>query len=61
LSTCDRVVVWTSTIGDAPATVTVSSIAPTRSSLFTVIVKFAGSSSASRLTLEKPVSVNESV
>jgi hypothetical protein len=61
LSTCDRVVVCTSTVGEVPATVTVSSSAPTLRSLLTVIVKLAGSSRPSRLIVEKPGSVNVSV
>ena len=45
LSTCDLVVLCTSTVGDAPVTVSVSSSAPTFRSALTVIVKFDGSSS----------------
>ena len=47
----------TSTTGDAPVTVSVSSSAPTFSSVFTVIVKSDGSSRPSRLTVENPSSV----
>ena len=49
---------WTSTIGESPDTVTVSSSVPTRISAFTVAVNEAGSSIASRLTVLKPGSVN---
>ena len=38
-STCDFVVLWTSTTGEAAVTVSVSSSAPTRISEFIVIVK----------------------
>ncbi len=55
-STCDLVVLCTSTVGDAPETVRVSSSDPTFSSVFTVIVKSDGSSMPSRLTVEKPSS-----
>ncbi len=47
-----------STTGLAPATVTVSSSAPTRSSAFTVATKVAGSSMFSRLMVAKPGNVN---
>ena len=60
-STCDFAAVWTSTTGDAPVTVSVSSSDPTLSSPLIVIVKFDGSSSASRFTVAKPVSMNVSV
>ena len=48
-STCCCVALFTSTTGDAPVTVTLSSSAPTRSSALIVAVKFAGSSIPSRL------------
>ncbi len=44
----------TSTIGDSPVTVTVSSSAPTFRSRFTVATKFPDSSMPSRLSVEKP-------
>ena len=47
----------TSTMGDAPDTVIVSSSEPTFKSALRVIVKFAGSSTPSRETVEKPASV----
>ena len=47
----------TSTIGDSPVTVMVSSRLPTRISPSMVAVKLAEMSTASRLTVEKPVSV----
>jgi|SRR5215510_936413 len=50
--------VCTSTSGLAPVTVTVSSIAPTRSSALTVAVNPVVSSTASRLNVLKPLSVN---
>src|SRR6266850_1892246 len=55
--TCCCVALFTSTIGDAPVTVTVSSIAPTFRSAFTVAVKPAGSSMPARLTTLKPATV----
>ena len=55
---CDRVL-CTSTIGDSPVTVTVSSSVPTRRSTFTVATKFPDSSIPSRLTVLKPC--NETV
>ena len=60
-STCDLVVLCTSTTGDAPVTVSVSSSAPTFISAFTVMVKSDGSSRPSRLTVENPPSVKVSV
>ena len=57
-STWDLVVLCTSTVGDAPVTVNVSSSDPTLSSLFTVIVKSDGSSIPSRFIVEKPSSEN---
>src|SRR5712692_2199696 len=59
--TCCCVALFTSTIGDAPVTVTVSSSAPTLISALTVAVKFAGSSIPSRLITLKPASVNVTV
>src|SRR5437763_2547799 len=61
LRTCALVVLWTSTVGDKPLTVTVSSRAPTFSSLLIVIVKLAGSSSPSRFTVANPVRVKVTV
>jgi hypothetical protein len=54
---CDRVL-CTSTIGDSPVTVMVSSSAPILSSAFTVATKFPDSSMPSRLTVVKPGSAN---
>ncbi len=51
-----RLALCTSTIGLSPVTVTVSSSAPTRMSVFTVDTKSAGSSSPSRLIVLNPVS-----
>ena len=48
---------WTSTIGLAPVTVSVSSTDPTRSSAFAAAVNPAVSSTPSRLTVLKPVKV----
>ena len=48
---------FTSTIGEAPVTVTVSSIEPTRSSILIVDVKLVGSSTPSRTMMLKPGSV----
>ena len=45
-------------MGVSPVTVTVSSIAPTRSSAFTAAVATPVSSMPSRFTVEKPGSVN---
>ena len=50
---CDRVL-CTSTIGDSPVTVIVSSSAPILMSAFTVATKFPDSSMPSRLTVVKP-------
>ena len=55
------VALCTSTIGDSPVTVMVSSTAPTRSSAFTVAANDPASSMPSRLTVLKPVSVNVTV
>jgi hypothetical protein len=52
-----RRTLWTSTMGVSPVTVTVSSIAPTRSSAFTAAVATPVSSMPSRFTVEKPGSV----
>jgi hypothetical protein len=57
-STCCVTACCTSTTGDAPETVTVSSSAPTRSSPLTGAVKLAGSSTPSRFTVEKPGRLN---
>ena len=54
---CDRVF-WMSTTGDAPVTVTVSSIDPTLNSAFAGAVKPVVSSMPSRLTVLKPCSLN---
>src|SRR5579864_2627546 len=59
-SACSFVFVWTSTTGDPPETVTVSSTAPTFRSALIVAVKFDPSSMPSRLTVAKPGSVNVS-
>ena len=48
----------TSTMGDSPVTVIVSSSEPTRRSALTVLVKVPVSSMPSRLTALKPVNVN---
>ena len=48
----------TSTIGDSPVTVIVSSSAPTFRSAFTVATKLPDSSMPSRLTVVKPGSEN---
>ncbi len=50
-------VFWTSTRGDCPDTVTVSSTVPTRSSALTVAVTPAERSIPSRLIVLKPASV----
>src|SRR5476651_2140363 len=52
--TCAFELLWTSTTGDWPETVTVSSIAPTFRSALIVDVKLDGSSTPSRFTAEKP-------
>ena len=57
-STCTRAVLDTSTTGDAPVTVTVSSRTPTRISTLIVAVKSVGSSMPSRTNVLKPASVN---
>ncbi len=53
-STCAFELLCTSTTGDWPETVTVSSIAPTFRSALMVEVKFDGSSTPSRFTAENP-------
>ena len=58
LMICCCRVLCTSTIGDSPVTVTVSSSAPTLRSAFTVATKFPDSSMPSRLTVVKPGSEN---
>ena len=60
-STCCCVALFTSTTGESPVTVTVSSMAPTRSSALIVDVKFAGSSMPSRRIALNPGSVNVTV
>src|SRR6185503_8310985 len=60
-STCCCVALFTSTTGEAPVTVTVSSSAPTRNSPLMVAVKLAGSSIPSRWKTLKPGSVNVTV
>ncbi len=59
--TRSRFELCTSTTGETPVTVTVSSTAPTRSSAFTVATNVPLSSIASRLTVLKPESVNVTV
>ena len=54
-------VLWTSTTGAAPETVSVSSTAPTRNSPLIVAVKLEGSSIPSCLTVVKPGSENVTV
>ena len=60
MTVCRRML-CTSTIGDSPVTVTVSSSAPTFSSASTVAVNVPVSSMPSRRTVLKPVSVNVTV
>ena len=55
LTVSRREVFWTSTIGDSPVTVTVSSIAPTRISALTGAVKLASSTTPSRFTRVEPL------
>jgi hypothetical protein len=57
LTTSRRVLVWTSTIGLAPVTVTFSETAPTRISALIGAVKFASSRIPSRTIVLKPVNV----
>ena len=54
LSTCDFVVLCTSTIGDEPDTVTDSSTPPTFRSVLMVAMKFDDSSIPSFLTVVNP-------
>ena len=61
VSTVCRCALCTSTIGDSPVTVMVSSSAPTRRSAFTVAMNDPVSSMPSRLTVLKPGSVNVTV
>ena len=62
LATTDsRRAVCTSTIGDSPVTVIVSSSVPTRRSALTANVAEPASSTPSRLTVLKPASVNVTV
>ncbi len=60
-STCAFALLCTSTIGDSPATVTVSSTAPTLRSALIVAVKFDCSSTASFFTVANPGSENVNV
>ena len=55
--TCCRAVFWTSTTGDSPDTVTVSSSAPTRRSALSGTVVSAGTMMLSRLNVLNPVRV----
>ena len=55
-STCVFWLLWTSTTGEEPETVTDSSSAPTFMSALTVAVKFDGNSSPSRLNVLNPCS-----
>ena len=57
-STCALTLLWTSTTGDSPETVTVSSTVPTFRSALMVEVKFEGSSMASFLMIENPTRLN---
>ena len=59
-STCDLVVLCTSTVGAEPVTVSVSSSAPTLRSVLIVIVKSDDNWMASRFTDENPSSENVS-
>jgi hypothetical protein len=52
---------WTSTMGDSPVTVIVSSSAPTFRSPLTVATKSPLNAMPSRLTVLNPVSVNVTV
>ncbi len=58
-STIWRDAFWTSTTGVSPVTVTVSSTAPTRISVFKLVVVKLVSSTPSRFVVLKPTSVNE--
>ncbi len=57
VSTCCRFALCTSTTGESPVTVTVSSRLPTWKSALTVATKVPASSIPSRLTVRKPVNV----
>ena len=57
-STSCRTVLCTSTIGELPVMVIVSSTPPTRNSTFTVAVNVPESEIVSRTTVEKPGMVN---
>ncbi len=59
--TCAFMFDWTSTTGEAPDTVTASSMAPTDMLALTVAVKFEGRSRPSRLNVWKPLSVKVTV
>ena len=61
VSTVCLVTDWTSTSGDDPDTVIVSSSDPTFMSAFTLAVKSVDSSIPSRFTVEKPGSVKVTV
>ena len=56
VSTCCLALLWTSTTGDAPETVTLSCSVPTVRSMLTVATKFAASSKPSRTCVLNPVS-----
>jgi hypothetical protein len=58
LMTISRLAFCTSTTGDSPVTTTLSSMLPTRISIGIVTVCVPASSIFSRLTVEKPGSVN---
>src|SRR4029450_2793790 len=58
--TCALLLLCTSTTGDSPDTVTVSSTAPTFRSALIVAVKLDCSSTPSRLTVENPGRLNVS-
>ena len=60
ITACDAVF-CTSTTGLCPETVIVSSSEPSRISALIAAVKFTGSSTPSRRTVLKPVSVNVTV
>ena len=61
VSTVWVIVFFTSTTGDAPDTVTVSCRLPTRKSAFTLASKVPCSTTPSRRTVLKPVSVKVTV
>ena len=58
VSTCCLALLCTSTTGAAPDTVTLSWSVPTDRSMLIVAVKFAGSSTPSRIWVLNPVSEN---